>query len=67
MRSVSDRLLGMELNEAKALLQKEGVAFVVKYTESDSKKDFSGGSDRKYRIVRVRKIDEKQELTACKI
>ena len=67
MGSVSDIILGMELNDAKALLQEEGVAFVVRYTETDRKKDYSGSSVRKNRVVRVKEIDEKQEITVCRI
>ena len=70
MESVSDQLLGMELNEAESLLQVEGVTFVVKYTETNRKKTMFEGGEKKHRIVRVKDMvnEDKgvqKELTVC--
>lgn len=63
MDSVSDRLLGMELEDAKALLRLEEVAFVVKYTKADIKKGIYDKGEGKCRIIRVKKANGQLELT----
>lgn len=67
MKSVADRVLGMELSEAKSLLQKEGVNFVVLYTEPDRKKDMFDVGEGLDRVIRVKKVNDCYELTACTV
>lgn len=67
MESISDRILGLEYDEAESLLQNEGVNFVVKYTEPDRKKEMFDTGEHKDRVVRVRKIDDTYELTVCEV
>jgi|GEM_PF-4426315 len=66
MMPVSERLQGMDLNEAKALLRKEGVTFTVRYTEAINKKHYYENREEKTRIVRIiENPDEELELTVC--
>lgn len=67
MNSVSDTVLGMELSEAKSLLQKEEVNFVVIYTEPDRKKQMFDTGEGIDRIIRVKKAEDIYELTVCTV
>lgn len=67
MKSVSDRILGMEFDEAESLLLDEGVNFVVKYTEPDRKKAMFDTGEHIDRVIRVKKIDDTYELTVCEV
>ncbi len=65
MHSISDQILGMELSEAEALLQDEGVTFVISYTEADRKKDIFDKGEGIHRIIRVTEKDGVYELIVC--
>lgn len=67
MKSVSDRVLGMEFDEAESLLRDEGVNFVVEYTEPDRKKNMFDTGEHKDRVIRVKKVNDIYELTVCEV
>ena len=67
MGSVSERLTGMELDEAKALLLNEEVTFTVGYTKADREMVRKPECEGKHRVVRVKEKKGELELTICVI
>ncbi len=56
-------VLGMELYDAAALLDAEGLAFIIVETKP-AKKELTDGV---LRVVRVRPLSQNIELTVCRI
>jgi hypothetical protein len=56
-------ILGMELHDAAALLDAEGLAFIIVETKP-AKKELADGV---LRVIRVRPLSQNIELTVCRI
>lgn len=56
-------VLGMELHDAAALLDAEGLAFIIVETKP-TKKELTDGV---LRVIRVRPFSQNIELTVCRI
>jgi hypothetical protein len=56
-------VLGMELHDAAALLDAEGLAFIIVETKP-AKKELADGV---LRVIRVRPLSQNIELTVCRI
>lgn len=56
-------VLGMELHDAAALLDAEGLAFIIVETKP-AKKELTDGT---LRVIRVRPLSQDIELTVCRI
>jgi hypothetical protein len=56
-------VLGMELHDAKALLEAEGLAFIIAETKPP-KKELTEGV---LRVIRIKQENQKLVLTVCRI
>ena len=66
MKDIPD-ILGFDLEEAEMLLEEEGVDFYIKETKPSSKAFCDKMNDDSYRIIRVRPVGSRYEITVCRV